>query len=149
MEVRVIDLDKILRAVDGLSGIDKDRSVRSGLNSAANVFKVGGIKNLNERLGDSTSRTKKRAPGNLKSSLAKRVKKRRPGAIIGFSYPLGYHAHLVDSGTKRRFTKKGKNAGLVTPNNFWHDNVEQNKEKAMNHLFQGIERAVTRIKNRL
>lgn len=148
MEVRVVDLNRVLHAVDDLSNIDKDRSVKSGLNAAGNVFRTGGLRNLNSRLGDSTSRTKKRAPGNLKESLTRRVKKSRPGVLIGFYRPLGNHAHLVDSGTKKRSTTKGKNSGIMPANHFWTDAAVSEEAKAMQALYTGVERAVQRINDR-
>lgn len=61
--------------------------------------------------------------GNLKKSIGQRVVAYRDGRIaIGFVGPRwhnrGRHGHLVEFGTKRRFTKAGENRGIAQPNPF-------------------------------
>lgn len=148
MKLQIIDIEKVIDAVSDLSCIEKDKSIKSGLAAAGNVFKAAGIRNINRRIGNSTQKTKKRAPGNLKRSVTGRVKKRKPGVLVGFANPLGNHSHLVNSGSRQRFTKKGKNSGVMPANEFWYDAVDQNKGKAIDELHKGIERAVMRINDR-
>lgn len=148
MEIKVIDLERIKHAISQLADIDKDRAVRAGLGEAGTVFRTGGLKRLKSRLGTSTQETKKRAPGNLIKSLTKRVKKRKPGVLVGFASPIGNHAHLVDMGTKDRYTKKGKYSGKMPANRFFADTKSQDEGKAFQKLNEGIQRAITRIQNR-
>jgi len=148
MEIKVIDIERIKHVVSQLADIDKDMAVRSGLGAAGNVFRAGGIRRLKSRLLGSTAKTKKREPGNLLNSMTKRVKKRKPGVLIGFLSPIGNHAHLVDMGTKDRYTRKGKYSGRMPANRFFSDTKIQDEGKAFQKLNDGIQRAITRIQNR-
>lgn len=148
MEIKVIDLERVKHAISQLADIDKDKAVKSGLGAAGNVFRIGGVRRLKSRLKGSTARTKKREPGNLLRSLTKRVKKQKPGVLIGFASPIGNHAHLVDSGTKDRYTKKGKFSGRMPANRFFTDTKAQDEPKALQKLNEGIQTAITRIQNR-
>ena len=146
-EIHPINKDEINYLVRNLEDFEKDRAIKDGLKAAGNVFKVGGKERLR-------SRRKGKGTGNLARSFIVRVKRNKPGVLIGFKQGMdgGSHSHLVDRGTNERFykTKKGKNrsTGKVIGNLFWSDTESQDYPKAANELYNGIEKAVTRISNR-
>lgn len=82
------------------------------------------------------------------NSFTTRVKRNRLGALAGFDRPGGNHAHLVDRGTKKRYTKSGASRGVMPGNNFWEDARNTEEEKAMQAVHKGIQRAVQRINDR-
>lgn len=144
---RLIDRENVLYLVDQLQDFEKDKAIKSGLRAAVNIFRVGGQKRLSQRL-------KKGKYGHLRNSFTTRVKRNKIGALAGFDRPGGNHSHLVDLGTQLRETKgkKSKPAGLsrgrMPANSFWEDTNKQDEDKAMNKLYQGIQKAVERINNR-
>ena len=141
------DVDYLVR---NLEDFEKDKAIKDGLKSAGNIFKKGGI----SRLRRSMKSGSQGVTGNLLRSLQVRVKKSKPGVLIGFNQGKGggSHAHLVDRGTAERFykTKKGekKSVGRVIGNLFWTDTEAQDYPIAMGNLYDGIEKAVNRINNR-
>ena len=96
MELKVIDQENIHYLVWNLEDFEKDKAIRSGLRSAASVFMRKGKTNLRARMRKSGKVT-----GNLESSFTTRVKRRKLGALSGFTQS-GAHAHLVDMGTRKR-----------------------------------------------
>jgi len=144
MEVQttLIDLDKVYKLIDGLSAIDKDKTIKAGLRSATNVFINAGKTNLKARM-----KSKKGDSGNLIKSFKNKLKRKSLGALAGFS-SLGMHSHLLDMGTEERTTKSGANRGKMTANHFWTDAIKSNETTAIDKVYEGIERGVTRILNR-
>ena len=150
-EVTKIDRNAVNYLIRNLEDLEKDEAVRRGLKDAGNVFKAGGQRRLKERM-----KTREGVTGNLNESINVRVKKRRPGVLIGFRQGKngGNHAHLIDQGTNNRYTtgKKSVRAGIyrgrVTGNAFWTDTRSQDYPQAMDKLYEGIERAVSRITER-
>lgn len=146
-EIRQIDRDAVNYLIRNLEGFEKDKAVKSGLGAAGNVFKVGGTSRLRQRM-----KTKQGITGNLLRSFYVRVKKSKPGVLVGFKQGKegGSHAHLIDRGTKERFwkTKKRKSTGRVKATYFWSDTEAQDYPKALDKLYAGIEKAVNRINNR-
>lgn len=138
------DIDTLLR---NLNDFEKDTAVKGGLKSAGNVFATGGKSRLRKRMKSSTGVT-----GNLLKSFQVRVKRSKPGVLIGFKQGKegGSHAHLIDRGTNKRYwkTKGRKYVGRVTATRFWSDTEAQDYPKAMDKLYMGIEKAVNRINNR-
>ena len=57
----------------------------------------------------------------------------------------GNHAHLIDKGTRKRFTKDGKKRGKVTGSGFWARTVGANEQKVYKTLYEAIEESVLRL----
>lgn len=144
-EIRQINRDEVNYLVRRLENFEKDKAIKYGLQSAGNVFKVGGKARLR-------SRRKRKGTGNLARSFIVRVKRSKPGVLIGFRQGKGggSHAHLVDKGTDKRYwkTKSKKYVGIMPANRFWSDTESQDSPKAMNELYNGIEKAANRITER-
>ena len=147
-EIKQIDRDAVNYLVRNLENFEKDRAVKSGLLSAGNVFKAGGKSRLKRSMKSGSGGV----TGNLLRSFQVRVKKSKPGVLIGFRQGKGggSHAHLIDRGTSERFwkTKKKKSTGRVIGNAFWTDTETQDYPQAMDKLYGGIEKAVNRISSR-
>lgn len=99
IDVSIIDRENIQYLINGLEDFEKDKAVKSGLRSAMNVFRARGKNNLRSRLLFHGRHT-----GHLMNSFTTRIKRRKLGGLAGFDRPGGNHAHLVDMGTKRRYT---------------------------------------------
>lgn len=143
IEIRQIDRENIQYLVSELEDFEKDKAIRSGLRNAVNVFKIKGRSNLRSRILRHGKQT-----NHLMNSFTNRVKRNKLGALSGFDRPGGNHSHLVDMGTKVRKTKRGANRGVMPANHFWTDARISEEGKAMNVLYQGVQKAVQRINNR-
>ena len=143
MKIRLIDRENIIYLVDNLENFEKDSAIKSGLRAAVQVFRTGGRGRLGQRL-KRTGRT----TNHLLNSFTTRVKRTKLGSLAGFDRPGGNHAHLVDQGTKRRYTKSGAYRGIMPGNHFWEDTRNQDEGKALSKLQQGVQRAVDRINAR-
>lgn len=143
MQVKLIDREAVLYLVDQLETFEKDKAIKSGLRSAVNVFRVKGRSNLRSRLLRHGKQT-----NHLMKSFTARVKRNKLGALSGFDRPGGNHSHLVDAGTKMRYTKNGRKRGIMKGNKFWSDAAASEEGKAMDALYKGVGRAVQRINNR-
>lgn len=138
IQATLIDYDRVYSAISGLTNIEKDKTIKAGLRSATSVFIRAGRSNLRARLsGNKTT-------GNLLKSFRNKVKRTKLGAIAGFNQ-LGMHAHLLDNGTVNRTTRSGANRGVMPANHFWTDAITNNEGAAIAKVYDGIDRAVTRI----
>ena len=125
-----------------LNKIERNRAVRKGLIDAAKIFQARGKINL---AAMTTPRT-----GNLRGSFKTNYNPRYwAAAYAGFWRPEGNHAHLVDLGTKQRFTKKGYNRGKMPATYFWTDARISEERLATNAIMDGVAEAVARIQERL
>lgn len=149
IEIRHINREEIEYLIRNLEDFEKDKALKGGLRSAGKVFLSGG----KSRLKQSMKSGSRGVTGNLLRSFYVRVKKSKPGVLIGFKQGKdgGSHAHLIDRGTNKRYwkTKKRKYVGRVVATNFWSDTEVQDYPEAMDQLYSGIQRAVNRISNRL
>ncbi|MDR2057640.1 MAG: hypothetical protein LBP83_05055 [Dysgonamonadaceae bacterium] len=146
-KIKPIDQYAVDYLVRNLKDFEKNRSIKSGLAAAGKLFKDEGGKRLRSRM----KAGRKGVTGNLLRSIDFRVKKHSLGMLVGFKQGKGggSHASWIDSGTDERFwIKKGKSIGRVTGNYFWTDTKNQDYPQAINMLYQGIERAVSRINKR-
>lgn len=143
IQTSVIDRENVLYMIRNLEDFEKDKAVKSGLRSAVNVFRVKGRSNLRGRLLHHGKQT-----NHLMNSFTTRVKRTKLGALAGFDRPGGNHAHLVDQGTKRRYTKGGRNRGVMPANRFWADAQATEEGKAMQAIYQGVQNIVQRINER-
>lgn len=106
-------------------------------------------------------RAKQLAPkgktGNLRRSLAvsrgRRIRKYPHGnlvAILGPSWPLGAHGHLIEKGTRLRKTKDGASRGRMPAQPFMGPAFEGRKERALRVLRekirQGIKRELAKVR---
>ncbi|WP_321331890.1 hypothetical protein [uncultured Bacteroides sp.] len=149
-QIEVDTRNDVLYFVRNLQDFEKDKAIRSGLASAATVFKTGGRARLRKRILDRPHTKSGKNTGNLLNSMTSFVYRIRPGAAVGFRRGEngGNHAHLVDLGTKPRRHPLTGTSGIMPANKFWTDTSEQDSPKAYNKLSQGVQRAVDRINNR-
>lgn len=149
IEVKEINKEDIIYLVRELEDFEKDEAIRYGLKNAINIFRVKGKSNLNERLLRHGKQT-----NHLMNSFTTRVKRNKLGALAGFDRPGGNHAHLVDMGTLKRYTKgrggkpKGVYTGVMPANYFWKDAQKTEEPKAMRAVYEGVQKAVDRINER-
>lgn len=143
IHVSIVDRESLQYLVSNLEDFEKDKALKSGLRAATNVFRIKGRSNLRARLLHHGKQT-----NHLMNSFTTRVKRNKLGALAGFDRPGGNHAHLVDEGTKRRYTKSGSNRGVMPGNKFWSDTKETEERKAMQAVYTGVQKAVQRINER-
>lgn len=123
--------------------VDKDAAISNALKSGAKEIEREGKLNL--------ARRNKVKTGNLRRSFTIKAPKRKGYALAGFrrSAPRkgivgGNHAHLVDSGTRERWTKKGRYTGSVSKgrplegSRFWRDAVETQGPNAIRKLIDTV-----------
>lgn len=120
----------------------KYRILDKALNEAIDPIIAQGRANL-------AARNKVRK-GNLITSFKKKYKKRTSSIYAGFT-KKGNSAHLVDRGTKERWTSKGYYRGSVSKGQpkkgsmFWTDAVRAKGTEALNRLSTTITRYVNYI----
>ena len=86
---------------------------------------------------------------HLVDSFTYRLKKGKfAGVLIGFKRPGGNVAHLVDMGTKDRYTKNGAYRGRIKGSHFWSDTRDQYAPQAMEDIMEAVDRAIKRINGR-
>ena len=143
----MVGVERIYRLVDDLRQIDQNTAIKAGLRRGANVFIRTGRQNLRARNNEKT--------GNLMKSMRTRVKKRKLGALAGFSMNYsrmkeegyGSHSWLVDRGTVKRETKKTKkNRGIMPASYFWTDTKNEGGPAVIREIEKGIITAVERMK---
>lgn len=143
----MVGVERIYRLVDDLRQIDQNTAIKAGLRRGANVFIRTGRQNLRARNNEKT--------GNLMKSMRTRVKKRKLGALAGFSMNYsrmkeegyGSHSWLVDRGTVKRETKKTKkNRGIMPASYFWTDTKNEAGPAVIREIEKGIITAVERMK---
>lgn len=148
-KAKLINREVAVQLVAGLKDFEKDKALTTGLKKSGNVFKKGGRRRLKHYMTSTDGKT-----GNLLKSMHVRVKKQKLGVLVGFKRPLGNHSHLLDRGTKVRRTTKQKNRGAMPSGyskfriGFWMDTYNEDLTSAKSELYNGIEQAVNRIKNR-
>ena len=142
----IVGIDRIYGLVSDLRQIDQNKAIKAGLRRGANIFIRTGRANLKARNNEKT--------GNLMKSMRTRVKKRKLGALAGFSMNYsrmkeegyGSHSWLVDRGTKKRETKAGHNRGIMPASYFWTDTKNEAGSSAIREIENGIVTAVERMK---
>ncbi len=143
IQVTTIDRESVQYLIRNLEDFEKNKAVKSGLRAAVNVFRVKGRSNLRTRLLHHGKQT-----NHLMNSFTTRVKRNKLGALAGFDRPGGNHSHLVDRGTKKRYTDTGKSRGIMPGNSFWGDAEKTEENRAMQTIYQGVQKAVQRINDR-
>lgn len=138
--------DKLQQILTDLSEVDKSTVVANALEKGMKVITDAGRRNLQQR--------NKQKTGNLIGSIGIVVLKKSQRSYGGFRRPKGAHAHLVDRGTAKRYTKKGYYRGSVSkgqPNKgslFFTDAVQQNGEAAINKLMDAIASEMNKVASR-
>lgn len=143
IQASIVDKDSVLYLVRNLENFEKDKAIKSGLRSAVNIFRIKGRSNLRARLLHHGKQT-----NHLMNSFTNRVKRNKLGALAGFDRPGGNHSHLVDRGTKRRYTKYGAYRGIMPSNRFWTDTEKTEEARALQAVYEGTQKAVQRINSR-
>lgn len=146
------DYAKINSVLSQFSQIERDAIVLKGMQEGVRLFVKQGKSNLKSTLSSEPQNVKMRK-GNLERAFSTKVKKKLGKAYAGFN-KKGHHAHLVDAGTKKRWTSKGYYRGSVSKNapktgsNFWHRAFEQQKNAATRELMDSIYLSANKIINR-
>ena len=146
------DYAKINAALSQFSQIERDAIVQRGLQEGVKLFIKQGKIPLRSSLSHEPQNVKMRK-GNLEKSFTTKTKKKVGKAYAGFN-KNGHHAHLVDSGTEKRWTKKGAYRGSVsksapkTGSRFWHNAFEQQKNAAVQELMDSIKLSINKIISR-
>ena len=151
MIVTTFDENDVLYLVRNLEGFEQNKAIKSGLRSAMNVFKRKGQMNLRDRMLYHGRHTYA-----LENSFLNHIKRNKLGGLTGFRRSTkwiqyeyaGNHAHLVDLGTKPRYTKLGYYRGVMPANHFWTDAFTTEEPKAVNLMMDAIKRNVERINAR-
>ena len=151
MIVTTFDENDVLYLVRNLEGFEQNKAIKSGLRSALNVFKRKGQMNLRDRMLYHGRHTYA-----LENSFLNHIKRNKLGGLTGFRRSTkwvqyenaGNHAHLVDLGTKPRYTKLGYYRGVMPANHFWTDAFTTEEPKAVNLMMDAIKRNVERINAR-
>ena len=148
IKVEIKNIERVYALVDELKGVDRNRAIRSGMIQGAKVFTRLGRKNLRARNDEHT--------GNLLQSMRWKSARNSLAVYAGFerSYKfealkgVGNHAHLVDRGTKDRYTKKGYYRGKMPASYFWTDTRNEGGGEAMRSIEKGIINMVENLKMR-
>lgn len=141
----IVGLDRIYKLVEDLQKIDQNKAIKAGLGKGANVFLRLGRQNLRARNDEHT--------GNLLKSMRVRVAKKGLASYAGFSMVYnrmvtdgyGSHSWLVDRGTVQRFTKDGRNRGIMPASYFWTDARREGGAMAIREIERGIIDAVNKL----
>lgn len=146
------DYAELQKLLGEISDVDQRGAIIGSLRRATRNIVIGGKSNLSSR-----NKVKK---GNLSNSFRTSSSKKKVVAYAGFNRSgahKGNHAHLVDRGTDKRWTKKGAYRGSISkgsPNKgsmFWTDSVMAQGPKAMenlkNTIYQELEK-ITRRRNK-
>lgn len=120
-----------------MSEVDQSATIQTALKSGAKIIESAGRTNLAARNKSKT--------GNLKKSFSVKVNKKKAYALSGFRRPQGAHAHLVDRGTTKRYTKKGYYRGAVKGSMFWTSAVESAGPRALNAVMDAIYDALNNL----
>ena len=126
--------------------VDQSNTIQTALRKGAQIIQAAGKTNLATR--------NKVVKGDLKKSFSVRVVKKKAYALAGFKRPQGAHAHLVDRGTKKRYTARGYYRGSVSkgsPNTgslFWTDAVNATGQRALEGVMSAIYKSLDEITKR-
>ena len=137
------DYAAVQNALSQLSAIEQNAVVKKGLQEGLSIFVKQGKQNLRATLSSKPVNVRMRK-GNLMKSFRTNLNKRQSKGYAGFNH-LGRHAHLVDSGTKNRWTKSGAYRGSVDGSKFWKTAFEQKKNEAAKELVDSIIESINKI----
>lgn len=119
--------------------------------AAAQLYVRAGQRNLSRLLlGHGSS-------GRLEDSFATDYRSSSIAAYAGFRRntksrlwaTAGNHAHLVDLGTKHRYTKSLASRGVMPANYFWTMARESERDKAADMVYHGIQEAIAQMQRKI
>ena len=142
-------LEELQRMLGEISNVDKRKAIMGSLRRTTRSMIQSGKRNL-------ASRNKKKT-GHLSKSFKQKSSSKKVVAYAGFSRSganKGNHAHLIDRGTAKRWTKKGYYRGSVsrkapyTGSMFWTDSVTAEGNKGLQNLNKTIYQELVKITRR-
>lgn len=142
IEIKQIDRENIQHLVEELEDFEKDKAIRAGLLQGTTYLLQRGRMNLRARM-----KTPNGVKGNLLKAFRRRVKRSNLGALAGFDYTIGRHAHLVDQGTVARYTRY-RPTGVMPALHFWENTRTQEEQHVLESIYTGLAKAINRIQNR-
>lgn len=143
------DYQTLQNILTGIEDVDKKKAIIGALLQGAKAIARVGKSNLR-------SRNKKKSGNLLRSINAKAIRK-YASAYAGFKRSgakTGNHAHLVDRGTAKRWTKKGAYRGSVsrispyTGTKFWTSAVQEEGPAAIKRVTDVIYDELYKITSR-
>ena len=134
------DYNKFMAILGSMDKVDQKPEIRRALSDGVQVIIATGKSNLAQR--------NKVKTGNLKKSFKKSIQTKKTSAYAGFIRPKGAHSHLVDRGTKKRYTKSGYYRGSAKGTLFWTDAVQTKGQEAMSKLMDAIYKSLDNITSR-
>lgn len=135
------DYAKLMNALSDLSSLEREAIIAKGIQEGLKMVVQQGKQNL------ASSGIKVRK-GNLSHSFKVLTRKKDLKGYAGFSRPKGAAAHLLDKGTKKRYTKTGANRGTIQPSWFWTNAVKDKSGKAQQELMESVRKSIENIMKR-
>ena len=158
LELDPQDMARMNSILNGLSHIEKEAAIQKGLQEGTKVLIKQGKSNFKRTKSTNphnVAMARKQAAkrgGGLAKSFTTSTKKKLASGYSGFRRSTGGGiAHLVDSGTNPRYTRKGYYRGSVSkdiPNSgsrFWRTAVAAKASAALSELCESIEKSVKQI----
>lgn len=140
IEFDQVTLAKVMKQLQALEDVDQSKAVQAGLTK--------GVDYINKYVRRATKTEFKVRKGNLSSSVMRKYVKKRAAAYGAFSRPKGAAAHLLEYGTKERYTRKGYYRGRIVPTYFKTIIVDTKKDTAMRIAADAISSEIYRILSR-
>lgn len=142
------DALRVELALRTMSELDKTDIIRKAINKATSK--------LNTYTRQAIKRTFQKRTGNLLGSLMKTYVKKRKSGYAAFRRPKnaknlppgkqgGYHAHLLEFGTKKRKTKSGANRGKVQPYLYKTNVINTRGNDILATMLDNIKKNITEI----
>lgn len=133
-------LKRVMHQLSALEDVDKAKAIQVGLTK--------GVDYINRFVKRVTKTQFKVRKGNLSTSVMRKYIKKRVAAYGAFSRPKGAVAHLLNSGTKERYTRSGAYRGRIVPTYFKTSIVETKGNAAMRIAADAISNEIYRILSR-
>lgn len=147
IEVDVQTRQAVNYLVRELPLFQQNKAIKEGLNDAALIFESRGRVNyVNSDIGVKSGETLRSL--GIKVTIERKANG-QAYAAAGFRRPEGWKAHILDQGTKPRYTKTGAYRGYIIPYRFFERARIEGEKPAMDAIIQGIQRAVARLNNRV
>lgn len=143
------DYQALQRMLTGVGDVDKRKAILASLLQGAKTIAKAGKSNLRS--------SNKKKTGNLLGSINTKAIRKIVSAYAGFRRSgtrKGNHAHLVDRGTAKRWTKKGYYRGSVsksapyTGTKFWTTAVQSQGPVAIKRVTDVIYDELHKITSR-
>ena len=136
--------EQLIAALTRLQHLVDSREVISAERKAAKLLMDRGYSRLVETLIGNSD--------HLVNSFTYKLrygKNSMSGVRVGFKRPGGNVSHLVDLGTKERYTKSGAYRGKIKGSHFWTDTKQQYVPEGMNMILVAVEEAIEKINGRV